>query len=346
MMGENAIFAFSFFILIMSNKIIGLGNALVDVLIGLESDDALSELGFSRGSMNLVGRDKHMQISDLTEGLNYHYVSGGSAANTIRGLAALGIYTGYIGKIGYDEVGNHIESELTEYGIEVRLKKSHSPTGQCMVLISPDGERTMATFLGAAVEMEAKDVSYSMFDGFDILHIEGYLLQNNELITESVKKAREKGLCISMDMASYNVVVENKEFIHDLVVNYVDTVFANEEEAVAFTGKGPYAAVDIIASMCKVAIVKLGKEGALIKSGEKLIKVEVEDANARVVDTTGAGDLFATGFLYGFTRKYELETCGYIGSLLAGKVIQNIGPRITPEQWPELKTILSVKNLL
>ncbi|MCC8088670.1 MAG: adenosine kinase [Rikenellaceae bacterium] len=330
----------------MGNKIIGLGNALVDVLIGLETDEPLYELGFNRGSMNLVGRDKHEEISVLTEGLEYSYVSGGSAANTIRGLASLGVDTGYIGKIGQDNVGMHIENELTEYGVEVRLRKSDSPTGQCMVLISPDGERTMATFLGAAVEMDSCDITDCLFDGFDILHIEGYLIQNKELIIESVKKAKECGLKISMDMASYNIVVDNKEFINDLIVNYVDIVFANEDEAIAFTGMEPEKSLELIASICEIAIVKLGREGAMIRSGERIIKVPAADPDADVIDTTGAGDLFATGFLFGLTRKYDLETCGIIGSLIAGKVIGNVGPRINSEQWIELKEVLSVNNLL
>lgn len=316
-------------------RIIGLGNALVDVLISVDSDDILSEFSFGRGSMNLVGRGVHALISERTKGRGYKYVSGGSAANTVRGLARLGMTPAYIGKVGSDEAGCFMEEEFSEYGVEPKLMRSGTPTGQCMVLISPDGERTMATFLGAAVEMEDHEIGHDIFAGYDVLHIEGYLVQDHTLIGGAVNKAKEAGLKISLDMASFNVVEENLGFMTELVREYVDILFANEDEARSFAGVEPLEAVGVMASMCEMAIVKLGEKGSLIKSGDELCRIDA--VAAEVVDTTGAGDLYATGFLYGLSQGMSLEKCGEIGAVVAAGVIGQVGPAIPLSKWERIR---------
>ena len=324
----------------MKKGIIGLGNALADVLINIESDGVIGELSFERGSMNLVGRDVHEKISSLTTGANISYMSGGSAANTVRGLARLGVRTGYIGKIGQDTVGVHIEKEFAEHEVEYMLMRSGNPTGQCMVLVSADGERTMATYLGAAVELEGHEITPADFNGYGILHIEGYLVQNHALIRDTVKKAKAEGLIISLDMASFNVVEENKEFLRALVDEYVDIVFANEDEAKSFTGLEPEEALHEMAGMCNIAVVKLGGNGSLIKSGGEVFRIAAGEAD--VVDTTGAGDLYASGFLYGLINGLSIGESGRIGSLVASKVIEETGPAISPAVWPEIRTALGL----
>ena len=333
---------FPLFFYYMSKRIIGLGNALADILTQIESDAPLEKLGFGRGSMNLVGRDTHEHISELTAGMENKVISGGSAANTIRGLARLGIPCSYIGKIGPDTVGDFMRNEMQALGVHPQLIETDTPTGRCMVLISPDGERTMATFLGAAVELAHHEIAPEMLEGYDILHIEGYLVQNHDLIREAVRKAKAAGLMISLDMASYNVVEENHTFLTGLVRDYVDLLFANEDEARVFTGKEPEEAVREIAAMCEIAVVKTGPKGSLIAVAGEITPIEA--IPAKVVDTTGAGDLYATGFLYGLSLGLPLHECGEIGSLVAAKAIETIGPTLTPAGLKEILAVLPTEK--
>ncbi|MDR0955217.1 MAG: adenosine kinase [Rikenellaceae bacterium] len=323
-------------------KIIGLGNALADILTQIASDEPLRALGFGRGSMNLVGRDTHERIDTLTHGLEHRVVSGGSAANTMRGLARLGVTCSYIGKIGPDTVGDFMKNEMRSLGVRPQLIETPTPTGRCRVLISPDGERTMATFLGAAVELTPEEITPEMFAGYDILHIEGYLVQNHALIRGAVEKAKAAGLRVSLDMASYNVVEENLLFLKELVVESVDLLFANEDEARAFTGKEPHEAVREIGALCEIAVVKIGAAGSLIHANGQVIAVAASPA--QVVDTTGAGDLYATGFLYGLSHGLPLSLCGQIGSLVAAKAIETVGPSITEDHMEEIRQWLADLN--
>jgi len=319
-------------------KVLGMGNALVDIMTKLKNDETLEQFNLPKGSMQLVDHSKSNEINTGTDHLEKQLASGGSAANTIHGLAKLNIETGFIGKVGDDEFGKYFHEDLEKSKIKPLLLKSKTPSGKAMALISPDSERTFATFLGAAVELSPDDILPEHFDGFNFFHIEGYLVQNHELIERAVKLAKEKGLTVTIDMASYNVVEENLEFLQNLLKNYVDIVFANEEEAKAFTGKEPEQALNDFAELCDIAIVKIGKNGSLIKRGEELFKVGIIKAES--VDTTGAGDLYASGFIYGLINNMPLDKCGYIGSVLAGKVIEMIGPKMDNNKWSEVSEMI------
>jgi sugar/nucleoside kinase (ribokinase family) len=321
-----------------AKKIIGLGNALADILIRIPSDDLLGRLDFGRGSMNLVDRSVQERIAGLTGHLPRTIVSGGSAANTVRGLARLGADTGYIGKIGRDAVGEHMLREMTDLGIRAQLLFSDTPTGQCLVLISPDGERTMATFLGAAIELTDRELAPRMLEGCDLIHIEGYLVQDHRLIRHAVQGARQAGLTVSLDMASYNVVEKNRDLLMELIAGGVDILFANEEEAQAFTGLEPDEAALWLAERCELAVVKVGEHGSRIATRGRLISVDA--VPTQVVDTTGAGDLYAAGFLYGWSRGLPPERCGAIGSLVAAQAISTIGPALTDEAVEKIKNEL------
>ena len=216
--------------------------------------------------------------------------------------------------------------------------KSQTPSGKAVALVSTDSERTFATYLGAAVELAAADIDPNIFNGYQYFHIEGYLVQNHDLIGEAVKTAKEKGLKVSLDLASFNVVEENREFLKTIIANYVDIVFANEEEAKAFTGKNPEEALLELAHMCDYAVVKIGKQGSLIKHGDEQIQVGIIGIDA--FDTTGAGDLYAAGFLYGLVHHLSLKKCGEMGALLSGKVIENLGAKISDKGWEFIITQL------
>ena len=318
------------------DKIIGLGNALVDVLATLKDDSLLTEMNLPKGGMQLVDEAKFQEINDCFSKMKTHLATGGSAANTILGLSCLGASTGFIGKIGDDKFGNFFKENLEKNGIDDKLLLSNLPSGVASTFITPDGERTFGTYLGAAATLKADELSPDMFKGYSYLYIEGYLVQDHDMILRAIQLGKEAGLQICLDLASYNIVEAYKDFFTLLINKYVDIVFANEEEAKAFTGDGPLAALDILGKQCSIAIVKVGSEGSYIRKGTIDVKVDAIKVN-NVIDTTGAGDYYAAGFLYGLTCGYSLDKCAKIGSILSGNVIQVVGTTLSKERWDEIK---------
>ena len=319
------------------DKIIGLGNALVDVLAILKDDKVLAEMQLPKGSMTLIDEDKLQKINACFSKMTTKLTTGGSAGNAIRGLACLGAGTGFIGKVGNDKHGEFYRESLLKRETDARLLVSPTlPSGVASTFVSPDGERTFGTYLGAAATLTAEELSLDMFKGYAYLFIEGYLVQDHDMILRAIELAKEAGLQVCLDMASYNIVEEEHDFFSLLINKYVDVVFANEEEARAFTGKSAEEAVDIIAKMCSIAIVKVGARGSYIRKGTESVFVEAVPVK-KVVDTTGAGDYFAAGFLYGLTSGYSLEKCATFGSILSGEVIQVVGAELKPAQWERIK---------
>lgn len=317
-------------------KILGMGNALTDILLQLNDENVLTQLNLPKGSMQLVDAEKSSEITQLLSAVQPVMAAGGSASNTMNGIACLGGQAGFIGLVGDDKIGRFFENDMINNGVSPHLGISKLASGQCTVLVTPDGERTMCTFLGAACELSAVDLKSEMFAGYEIFHIEGYLVQNHELIRTAVKMAKEAGLTVSVDLASYNVVEANLEFLQEMIRDYVDIVFANEEEARSFTGKEPEEALIHISEHCDIAVVKIGKEGSFVKAGED--KIRINPRLAECIDTTGAGDLYASGFLYGLSCGYSLELCGKIGSLVSAKVVEVIGAKMTDKVWKEIHT--------
>jgi sugar/nucleoside kinase (ribokinase family) len=316
-------------------KILGMGNALTDILLQIDNDEVLFSLNLLKGGMQLINTERSQEINDAVSNYSKIMATGGSASNTINGITRLGMNGGFVGKIGKDDIGLFFTNDSVNNGVQPHLLLSETPSGRCTVLVTPDSERTLCTYLGAACELLASDLKPEMFRGYDIFHIEGYLVQNHDLIRTAVQLAKQEGLKVSVDLASYNVVEENLEFLLDIVHEYVDIVFANEEEARAFTGKEPEEALDIIAEHCDIAIVKVGKDGSFIKSGD--MKVQVQPRLANCIDTTGAGDLYASGFLFGLANNYSLEVCGKIGSLISGNVVEVLGAKMTDAVWETIQ---------
>lgn len=321
-------------------KVIGMGNALTDILLQVDNDSILSLLNLPKGGMQLINTDRSIEISTAVQHFSKIMATGGSASNTISGITRLGAKAAFVGKIGKDEVGDFFTKDSITNGVTPFLQESENASGRCIVLVSPDGERTMCTFLGAACELKAEDLKIELFHGYDIFHIEGYLVQNHDLIRTAVKLAKEAGLKVSIDMASYNVVEANLEFLVEIVSEYVDIVFANEDEARAFTGKEPEEALVHISALCEIAIVKIGKDGSFIKSGDETIKIQPRLANC--IDTTGAGDLYASGFLFGLANNFSLSQSGKIGSIVSGNVVEVLGAKMTDEVWESIHTELKL----
>ena len=317
------------------SRIIGMGNALVDVLTILKSDRTLKEFDLPKGSMQLVSKEYSNRLLASTLGLQRQQSSGGSAANTIHGLAHLGMETGFVGKIGKDNLGKFFEKDLKDNNIAPVMFHDLEETGRSIALVSKDTERTMATFLGAAGDLHQEDIDSDIFEGYNYFHLEGYLVQSRSLIRKAVRVAKAHDLIVSLDMATYNIVSENREFLEKLIREYVDILMANESEAEALTGKKANTALDAMADMAEVAVLKMGKDGSMVKRGSEKCKIGIEKVNS--VDTTGAGDLYAAGFLYGYCKDQSLEVCGKVGSILGGHTTEVIGAKMDKEKWAVVK---------
>ena len=321
-------------------RIIGIGNALTDVLISLSGDEVLTQYQLDKGSMSLVDNQFQTDILKAVAGLPHSLSLGGSAGNTIRTMARLGTEVGFIGKVGEDSTGDFYIQALRNVGVEPFILRSEHSSGKCLSLISADGERTLVTHLGAAADLQAEDIDAAVFDGYDALYIEGYLVQDHDLIRTTMARAKQHGLKVAIDLASFNVVRENREFLHDLVERYVDIIFANEEEAYEFSGRrDAMEALLYIGKMCELTVVKTGIRGALIKRGDEIVEVGIMAA-AKRVDTTGAGDFYAAGFLTALCEGLSLRQCGTIGAITAGKVIEVVGTTLSEETWNEIETLI------
>jgi len=318
------------------SRILGLGNALVDLLM-IVDDSFVESLSFEKGTMNHIDLNMAKDILKRSSSIKKERVTGGSVANAINGLSKLGVDTGYIGKIGEDEFGDFFKKEMKENGITPHLFRGEQGTGTAICMISDDSERTFATYLGAAIELTSSDLSLELFKGNTHFFLEGYMVQNHELVIRSLEFAREAGLKIAIDLASFNIVEENVDFLKDSVKEYVDIVFANEDEARVFTGKGsPRDAVLVLSEFCSIAVVKIGSKGSLIIDENK-IEYKIDPVKVVPVDTTGAGDFYAAGFLYGQSNNFSLDECGKIGSLLASRVVEVIGANIPDSKWESIR---------
>lgn len=313
-----------------------MGNALTDILAVLPDDTFLKQYHLPKGSMQHVDMATGDKIWQTLKPMGVQYVAGGSAANTITGTAIFGMESGFIGKVGDDELGHLFKSDQEQYGIRSTLLKGRNSSGRAMVFITaPNAERTFAVYLGAALELCPEDLKPEYFKGYDYFHIEGYLVQNQNLIRKAVEMAKDAGCIISLDMASYNVVESNEAFLHDIVDRYVDIVFANESEAKAFTRMEPREALDELARHCGIAVVKIGKDGSMLKQGDEYHYIEAWPA--ATIDATGAGDTYAAGFLYAHSLGMPLKVCGEVGSIIAAKVVEVIGTKIDIPRWKAAK---------
>ena len=315
---------------------------MVDVLLRLESDAVLSEVGIRKGAMDMIDREQMVAIRTAQEHLPRKRTPGGSVCNTMRAMARLGACTGFIGKIGDDAVGRFYEEALREAGVEPHFIRTTGISGSCTVLVSPDGERTMGTFLGPAATILPEEVDEETLSRYQCIYIEGYLIVNEPLVRSTMEKAKRLDLKVALDLSNFNIVNAFKGMLEDIVPKYVDILFSNESEAEAYTGQRAEEAVRTLAGLVDVALVTLGKRGALVGHRGEVIAVPAE--GGKPVDTTGAGDHFAAGFLYGRSMGASLERSARIGSLLAGQVIDVVGPEIPADRWEQIK--LKVKGIL
>ena len=321
--------------------LIGVGSPVVDILAQVD-DDFVAACGGEKGGMELVDSETMADLVGRIDG-ELVRVPGGSAGNTTFALAELGMPTGFIGKLGLDADGVFYKDAFRQVeGDHARFKVAPDEnTARCLSMVTPDSERTMRTDLGAAICLEPHEISADDFANCRHVHVEGYLLFNPDLILAVLRAAKEAGCTISLDLASFEVVRNAQSILPDLLPKYVDMVFANEDEAAAFAGDDDMsAALDALGSLCDVAVVKLGKAGSMVKRGSEVVNVDPIVVN-NVVDSTGAGDFWAAGFLCGMLREAPLQTCGRFGSILGARVVQQLGARIPDAQWNEIRKVVN-----
>ena len=319
--------------------IVAVGNALVDML-AYENEDFVRKTGGALGGMTYVEKEFIEQtLTMLSE--QPITVPGGSACNTAVGVGRLGGVARFIGKCGNGELGAFFENDLKNQYVEPALLRSNSPTGRVLSIVTPDAQRSMFTCLGAAAEMLPEEISENFFEGAAIVHIEGYLLFNSQLILKVLKTAKTCGALISLDLPSYNVVKESHELLRHIVETFVDILMANEDEARAYTGHADESrALIALAEKVDMAVLKIGERGSLIAHDKEILPIPPQ-GSGHAVDSTGAGDLWAAGFLYGLVNRYPLKKCGTLGSACGYEVCQVMGANIPEAGWERIKKLLA-----
>ena len=320
--------------------VVGVGSALMDILL-FESEQFVADHGLIKGGMEMVGPERADELlADSTNAASARLVPGGSACNTTIGLGRLCGKAFFIGTRGDDELGRTLEAAINSNNVEARLRKSATPTGRVLSVITPDAERTMLTYLGASSETSAEMISPDLFRGADMVHVEGYLMFNEPLIRAVFESAAAAEVPVSLDLASFTVVEARIDLVRELVRKYVSVLLANEDEARSYTGvSDEFEALKILARDAEYAVVKVGKRGSYVCLNDEITKIKPFGGGA-ALDTTGAGDLWASGFIYGLINGKTVAECGRIASLCGYEVCQVEGAHIPEEGWQRIKSIL------
>ena len=308
--------------------VVGFGNALVDVLSHQE-DEFIEQIGSTKGAMNLIDAERSAELYALIG--DRVTVSGGSAANTVIGVNSLGGSSAYIGRVAADDLGDIFSYDMSQLGIEHSTPRAPTddPTGRCIIFITPDGERTLNTFLGASNGLTPADVDLELVARAKVLFLEGYLWDPPEAkaAMRYAASAISDGAQVALTLSDQFCVERHRSSFLDLIDDHVDVLFANHHEVMSlFEVDRLEQALDLVQNRVDLAVITLGADGSVLVTPDGTTSVEA-DPVAAVVDKTGAGDLYASGVLYGLARGYDLTRCGQLGSIAAEEVIGHIGPR-------------------
>ena len=307
----------------------GVGNALVDV-IAHASDDFLSRYDLTKGSMTLVETERAVELYGGLSGAVE--MSGGSAANTVVGVASFGGSAAYIGKVDNDDLGQVFGHDMRAVGVGFigGGNAQEIPTGRCIIVVTPDAERTMNTYLGVSSTLSTADLDESVIADGQVLYMEGYLFDRDEAkaaFRRAADVAHEHGRTVALTLSDSFCVDRHRDDFRELVENSVDLLFGNEDELLSLYEVESFDdAIAALRADCSIAAITRGADGCVIVTAEELITVAAVPV-AKVVDTTGAGDLFAAGFMFGYTNGADLAECGRLGSVAAAEVISHVGPR-------------------
>lgn len=311
------------------HDVVGIGSAIVDIIARCE-DEFISGQGLDKGIMRLIDATEVERLYGLMGPAVE--ISGGTVPNTCVGLASFGGKAGFIGKIGKDQFGQVFGHDLRAIGVTFKTAPTEdsSPTARCLILVTPDGERTMNTYLGAAAELSTAELDADMICSGKVLYLEGYSFDPpsaKEAFYEAAKIARGNGTTVALTLSDPFCVERHRQAFHDFIRTGVDLLFANKAELKALYKTESFEeACARIRQDCKLAAVTRSAKGSVIITPDEIVEVAAEPV-MRVVDTTGAGDLYAAGFLFGHARGRELAVCGRLGSIAAAEVISHIGPR-------------------
>lgn len=312
--------------------VVGIGNAIVDVLA--HADDALlQENNLAKGAMTIIDAEQAENLyAAMGPGIE---ASGGSAANTIAGLASLGGRGAFIGKCRDDQLGTVFQHDIRAAGVafDSTPASSGAPTARCLIFVTPDAQRTMQTFLGACVDLGPEDIDTDVIGASEVVYLEGYLYdppRAKEAFIKAAKAAQSAGRRVSLSLSDPFCVDRHREAFLDLVENHVDILFANEDEIKSLYQVDDFdAALQHVRGHCEIAALTRSEKGSVVVSGDEVHVIDAEPV-AKVVDTTGAGDAYAAGFLFGFTQGHDLATSGRLGGIASAEIISHFGAR--PEQ--------------
>ncbi len=319
--------------------VIGIGNAIVDILVQTK-DSFLKAKSLTKGSMVLLDEKQAEQLYGSIE--HGHKTSGGSAANTLAGLAQLGSKSGFIGRVRDDSLGEIFTQDIRSAGAcyETPPALEGPATARCLIFVTPDAQRTMCTYLGASVLLEPKDLDLSMVKKTKVLYLEGYLWDNpaaKRAFIAAAETCKSAGGKVALSLSDSFCVERHRESFLNLVNNHIDILFANESEIISlYQAKDLKMAINNVRDRCEVTALTCGEKGSIILSEDNTYEINPYKMGT-LIDTTGAGDLYAGGFLYGYTAGQDLIKCGAIGSLCAGQIVTQLGSR---SQVP-LKSLLA-----
>ena len=318
----------------ISLNIYGIGNALVDILVEVD-EQLISELHLIKGRQHVITESQSKILFDRIRFAHAKIAAGGSAANTIAMLAQLGAKAAFCGAVGEDEYGQQYEQETKEADVHSLLKKVNGITGHVAILITPDAERTMAVNLGVSTSIKITDINENDIASSAIVHIDGYQIeQAPDVCTHVMNLAKKHNVKISIDASDPGIIERNKDEFISLIKNDASIIFANEEEAKMLAGKPSEEAIFDLGTWCDTAIIKCGKKGSLISHNGEVHMIDCVPAKA--IDTTGAGDAYAAGFLYGCITKMPIDKAGRLASTLAAKVVEQIGARLEKEDVKQI----------
>lgn len=320
--------------------ILGLGSPCIDLIIPVE-EEFLAKIPGTKGGALMVDFESMNEIIQAAK-IKPRIATGGSCANALKGLTNLGWRCAQLGRIGQDAMGDHYIDYIQKIGMISLLVPTRTPTSRVLCLITPDGQRTMRFFEGASREMSHEFLLPHLYNGVKLVHIEGYALRNGNLVETMMKRSKEAGAQVSFDLSCFELVQEYRETILDLLEKYVDIVFANDDETFALTGLEPMEGALFLKGFCTVSVVLEGANGCWIGSSEGVFHSSA--FKAQIIDTTGAGDLFASGFLYGYLKNLPLETCAYFGNLAGHAIVEVSGAELPEERWTELRSVIRAKE--
>ncbi len=322
--------------------IYAIGNPLIDILSMITEED-LEKLSLYKGTMHLIDKERHKVLIDYLQNKKLVYSPGGSAPNTMVTLASLGIHTTIAGGVGKDELAAIYRSKLKEIGVVDELVSFDEPTGTSIILLTEDKERTMNTFLGANRCFDAENVNIKSLDNASIFYFTGYMWDTKpqqRAVEFVLRECKKRGIKIAFDVADPFAVGRYRQTFLSLISEYCDIVFANSEEArYLFDNYDAYECCKSMGKLCPVAIVKNGKKGSFVSDNREIKLINIQGSSTPV-DTTGAGDTYAAGFLYGVAKGYDSEKCGQIASFLAGEIISQMGAQFSKEKSTEIRQYL------